>query len=87
MSPIDQSAVKDELRQFIIDNFMVGNEDEDISDSDSFMEKGIVDSTGVLELASFVEEKYEFSIEDDEMLPENLDSIDNLSKFIEKKNK
>ncbi len=82
---VDQSTIKKDLREFIVDNFMVGSEDETLNDSDSFMEKGIVDSTGVLELTSFVEEKYDFTIEDDEMLPENLDSIDNLVKFISTK--
>jgi acyl carrier protein len=82
---VDQTTIKKDLREFIVDNFMVGSEDETLNDSDSFMEKGIVDSTGVLELTSFVEEKYDFTIEDDEMLPENLDSIDNLVKFISRK--
>lgn len=52
-------------------------------DDDSFLEKGIVDSTGILELITFIEEKYEISIKDEEMLPENLDSLDNVSKFVE----
>lgn len=82
---VDQNTIKKDLREFIVDNFMVGSEDETLNDSDSFMEKGIVDSTGVLELTSFVEEKYDFTIEDDEMLPENLDSIDNLVNFISRK--
>jgi len=82
---VDQNTIKKDLREFIVDNFMVGSEDETLTDSDSFMEKGIVDSTGVLELTSFVEEKYDFTIEDDEMLPENLDSIDNLVNFISRK--
>jgi len=82
---VDQDTIKKDLREFIVDNFMVGSENETLNDDDSFMEKGIVDSTGVLELTSFVEEKYEFSIDDEEMLPENLDSIDNLVKFISRK--
>lgn len=85
MAVIEQETVKKEIREFIIDNFMVGNEEETLEDSDSFMDKGIVDSTGVLELTSFVEEKYEFTIDDEEMLPENLDSINNLAAFIAKK--
>ncbi len=85
MAAIDQNTVRKDLRDFIIENFMVGSENETLHDNDSFMERGIVDSTGVLELTSFVEEKYAFTIEDDEMLPENLDSIDNLVKFIQKK--
>lgn len=85
MPPIDQKTARTELKEFIIDSFMFGQKDQTFSDSDSFMEKGIVDSTGILELTSFVEEKYEIVIEDDEMTPDNLDSIDNLVQFVSKK--
>ena len=85
MPAIDQNMTRSELKGFIIESFMFGQKDQTFSDSDSFMEKGIVDSTGVLELTSFVEEKYEIVIEDDEMTPDNLDSIDNLVLFISKK--
>jgi len=85
MPTLDQKTTRSEIKNFIIDSFMFGQQDQTFSDSDSFMEKGIVDSTGILELTSFIEDKYEFAIEDDEMTPENLDSIDNLVKFIAKK--
>lgn len=85
MPALDQKTAKSELKEFIIDSFMFGQEDQTFSDSDSFMEKGIIDSTGVLELTSFIEETYEIVIEDDEMTPGNLDSIDNLVQFISKK--
>jgi len=64
---------------------MMGMEESDLNDSDSLLDKGIIDSTGVLELVGFLEEHYEFTIEDDELVPENLDSVNNLIKFIEKK--
>jgi len=85
MPTLDQNTTRGDIKNFIIDSFMFGQKDQIFSDSDSFMEKGIIDSTGILELTSFIEEKYEFAIEDDEMAPENLDSIDNLVKFISKK--
>lgn len=85
MPILDQITARGDIKNFIIDSFMFGQKDQTFSDSDSFMEKGIVDSTGILELTSFIEEKYEFAIEDDEMIPENLDSIENLVKFISKK--
>jgi len=78
-------TVKKDLRDFIAEAFFIGEEAEDFSDSDSFMEKGIIDSTGVLELTSFVEEKYGITVEDEEMTPANLDSIDNLTGFIRSK--
>lgn len=85
MSSLSKETIRRDLRQFIIDSFMVGSEDETLNDSDSFLDKGIVDSTGVLELTSFIEEKYAFTIADDEMKPENLDSIEYLVRFIANK--
>ncbi len=69
------------LRQFVKENFLFG-QDFALADHDSFLEQGIVDSTGVLELVTFIEDRYEIAIEDEELLPENLDSIENLVKFI-----
>ena len=70
------------IKSFIIENFLFGNDSEMIENKESFMENGIIDSTGILELIEFVEEKYEITIGDDELLPENLDSLDNISTFI-----
>ena len=64
---------------------MFGDESEPFADSDSFMQKGIIDSTGVLELTAFLEEKYGITVADEDMLPENLDSIDNLIRYLERK--
>jgi acyl carrier protein len=77
--------VREELRKFIIDSFLFGREDDTFSDGDSFFEKGLIDSTGVLELVGFLEEKYGCKIEYDELVPENLDSIDNLVRFLDRK--
>ena len=72
------------LRQFIKENLLFG-QDLALADRDSFMELGIVDSTGVLELVAFVEDHYRIAVEDHELVPENLDSIENLVAFIEAK--
>ena len=69
------------LRRFIVENFLFGRDDP-FSDADSLLEGGIVDSTGVLELILFLEETYDLALEDDELVPENLDSIANLARFI-----
>lgn len=74
--------VKSDVKKFIVDNFLFGQEDEPILENDSFMEKGIIDSTGILELITFLEEKYAITIEDEELLPENLDSLNNVGRFI-----
>ncbi len=76
---------RNEIRAFIIDNFMLGKESDDFTDNASLLDIGIIDSTGILELVEFVEEKYEISIEDHELVPENLDSVINLVNFIKKK--
>lgn len=70
------------LRNFVIDNFLFGRDTGRLADDMSFMDNGIVDSTGVLELIAFVEEAFGIKVEDEELIPENLDSIDNLCTFI-----
>jgi acyl carrier protein len=82
---IDLADVRNKLREFITDNFLIGSDFESINDSDSFMEKEIIDSTGVLELTSFVETEFEITIEDEEMTPDNLDSIEKLANFVSRK--
>ncbi|OHB66679.1 MAG: acyl carrier protein [Planctomycetes bacterium RBG_13_63_9] len=76
--------IADHLRKFIKESFLFGR-DDDFSDADSFLELGIIDSTGVLELVTFIEEQYQITVEDEELVPENLDSIDNLVQFIARK--
>ncbi|MBN1656725.1 MAG: acyl carrier protein [Deltaproteobacteria bacterium] len=70
------------LRSFILQNFLFTDDDSALSNSDSFLERGIIDSTGILELITFIEEQIGITVEDEEMVPENLDSIDNLVRFI-----
>jgi acyl carrier protein len=75
-----------ELRDFIVDNFLFG-EEVSFSDADSFLRQGIIDSTGVVEIIAFIEERYGIKVEDEEIVPDNLDSIEKLSRFIERKAK
>jgi acyl carrier protein len=74
-----------ELRQYVIDNFLFGQGGSELKNDDSFMERGIVDSTGVLELVAFLEEKFQVKVEDEDLIPANLDSINNLLLYLEKK--
>ncbi|MCK5097877.1 MAG: acyl carrier protein [Desulfobacteraceae bacterium] len=76
--------IKVTIKQFIIENFLFGD-DEGLEDDTSFLEEGIIDSTGMLELIVFLEEDLSIEIEDEEMIPENLDSINNLLTFLNKK--
>jgi acyl carrier protein len=76
---------KSEIKKFMIDNFLYGQNDSDFNDDDSFLEKGLIDSTGVLELVSFIEETYGFSLKDEELIPDNLDSVNRIAAFVERK--
>jgi acyl carrier protein len=75
--------IEKELRQFVVDNFLFGQGDVQLENDDSFMERGIVDSTGVLELVAFLEKKYQIKVEGKDLTPDNLDSINNLRRFLE----
>jgi acyl carrier protein len=77
--------IKKKLREFIIDTFLIADEDEELNDSDSFMQTGLIDSTGILEVITFLELEFSISVEDDEMIPDNLDSVDNLVKYVMRK--
>ncbi len=72
------------IRQFVIDNFLFGD-GQSLREDTSLMEEGIMDSTGILELLFFLEETYSISVEDEELVPENMDSLRNIAKFIDKK--
>ena len=72
------------IREFIVENFLFG-EDGNLKEETSFLESGIIDSTGILELVAFLEEKFGISVADDELVPENLDSITNVVAYLAKK--
>ena len=74
-----------EVRALIIENFLFGEDDGKLSDDDSFLEKGIIDSTGILELVALLEGKYGIKISNNELEPENLDSITKLVRFLGRK--
>lgn len=72
------------IRNFIIENFLF-EEDENLKEETSFLENGILDSTGILELIAFLEETYGIEVEDEELIPQNLDSIANVAQYVRKK--
>jgi acyl carrier protein len=76
--------IKNKIRTFIVENFLFGK-DEGLNDETSFLDEGIIDSTGILELVSFMEETFNIKVEDEELVPENLDSIKNVVAYLEKK--
>ena len=72
------------IRQFIVENFLFGD-GQVLKDDTSFMQEGIIDSTGILELVFFLEETFGVSVEDDELIPENFDSLARIVKYLETK--
>ncbi len=79
------SDVKAALREYIVEYFLLGDTETQFTDEDSFIEKGIIDSTGILEVIAFLEENYGVIVEDNEILPENLDSLENIARFVDRK--
>lgn len=72
------------VKDFIVENFLFGDESP-LENDTSFLESGVIDSTGILELIVFLEETYGIKVEDDELVPENLDSLLNVAQFVEQK--
>lgn len=79
------SAIEADVRQYILDNFLFGRTDVELTSDASFLELGIIDSTGVLELVTFLEDKYQIKIGDEELVPANLDSLRGIARFVESK--
>lgn len=80
-----KQKIESDIRLFIIENFLFGDSSNGLKETDSLLERGIIDSTGVLELVSHLEETYGFKVEDEELIPENLDSIANVTEYILRK--
>ena len=70
------------IRAYILENFLFSDDDGQLQNDASFLEEGIVDSTGVLELVMFVEETFGVTVEDEEILPENFDSVIQLARYV-----
>ncbi|MBL8219329.1 MAG: acyl carrier protein [Bryobacterales bacterium] len=78
-------TIADELRRFISDNYLYGQAGFCLSEDTSFLESAILDSTGILELIGFIQNRFNIRLEDDEIIPDNLDSIRRLTCFLEQK--
>ena len=77
--------IKQSVKMFILENILYEDNENALDYDDSFLEKGIIDSTGVLEVVGFIEEEFNISVDDEELIPENLDSVNNLARFIKEK--
>ena len=73
------------IRKYILENFMFTEDETALSNDDSLLEKGIIDSTGMLELIAFIGDGFQITLEDDELIPDNLDNVNRVAAFIQRK--
>ena len=79
-----ESIRTEDTRNFIVENYLFGDGNQ-LTDQTSFMAEGIIDSTGILELIGFLEDTYQIKVNDDEVIPENMDSLEKISRYISAK--
>jgi len=75
-------SIETQIRHYILENFLYTKDESKLRNNTSFLEDGIVDSTGILELLLFVEETFGVQVEDEEVTPENFDSVERLARYI-----
>lgn len=78
-------SIEDQIRRFLLENFLFTDDAGQLSDHASLLEEGVVDSTGVLEVVGFIEWTFGLQIEDREIVPDNFDSVARLAKFVRDK--
>jgi acyl carrier protein len=81
----DPKQIADLLRSFILENYLFTDDQSALGNGDSFLENKILDSMGILELAHYLKQEFGVEVEDQEMVPENLDSVNNIVAFIQRK--
>jgi acyl carrier protein len=82
---IAQEAIKAQVRQYISANFLMGANVAELRDDDSFMGQNVIDSAGVLELIAYLEQIYGIKVDEDEMIPDNLDSLNGIGHYLQRK--
>jgi len=78
-------SIEQQVREYILENLLFSSDNATLSNDDSLLEKGIIDSTGVLELIFFLEQQFGIKVHDAELIPENFDSLNNIVQFVQKK--
>ena len=87
MEQITTQSIRDAVRAFIVETFLFGEDDPTLADSGSLLESGIVDSTGIMELITYIESTFDIHLNDGEMTADNLDSIERIAQFVGRKQK
>ena len=82
---MNSETLKTQVRQYVVNNLLMGANAAELRDADSFMESQVIDSVGVVELVSFLEKHFSIKVEDQEMLPENLDSLNGIARYLQRK--
>ncbi|MGD1991553.1 MAG: acyl carrier protein [Anaerolineae bacterium] len=80
---MNRTSTKTLIRRYVLENFLYTDDEDLLEDDVSFLENGVVDSTGVLELVMFVEDTFGIPVKDEEIVPENFDSVDRLAQYVE----
>ena len=80
--PSDLSTIRDKVRGYILQNLLFTDDASQLPDDVSLLERGIIDSTGVLEIVMYLEETFGIKVKDSDMLPENFDRVDSIARFV-----
>jgi acyl carrier protein len=78
-------SIENSIRKYILNNYLFTDDSSALGNADSFLERGIIDSTGIMEVIFFLEQEFGVRVEDDEMVPENLDSVNSIVAFVGRK--
>jgi acyl carrier protein len=78
-------STEKKIRAFILENYLFTDDQSELKNDDSFLDQGILDSTGILEIIFFIEDEFKIKIKDEEMVPDNLDSVEKIVAFIQRK--
>ena len=78
-------TIEQRLRTYILDSFLFTDDESVLDNDDSFLEKGIIDSTGIMEMVSFLEQEFGIQVDDEDMVPENLDSVSRIIASVSRK--
>ena len=75
-------SIENTIRKYVLENYLFTEDENELNNDDSFLQKGILDSTGILEIINLIEDEFKVKVDDDEMIPENLDSVNNIVAFV-----
>lgn len=83
-APSSSAKVVDQVRQYIVDNFLLGS-DSGFENTESLLASGVIDSTGIMDVVAFLESRFNILVEDEDLIADNLDSVCRITSFVERK--